>query len=74
VDVRPDFKLPDYNGLSTEIALVERPTPEVDTVIEGLRAERADFKGRRARRRQERLRALRLHGHTRRQAAGRRRG
>ena len=44
VDVRPDFKLPDYTGLVTEITPVEPTDAEVDTVIEGLRAERADFK------------------------------
>lgn len=44
VDVRPEIKLPDYTGLTTEIAAVEPTDAEVDTVIEGLRAERADFK------------------------------
>jgi len=44
VDVRPEIKLPDYTGLVTEIAPVEPTDSEVDTVIEGLRAERADFK------------------------------
>ena len=44
VDVRPDFKLPDYTGLTTEIAPTEPTDAEVDTVIDGLRAERADFK------------------------------
>jgi trigger factor len=44
VDVRPDFTLPDYAGLSTEIAPTEPTEAEIDTVIEGLRAERADFK------------------------------
>lgn len=44
VDVRPEFTLPDYNGLTTEIAPTEPTEAEIDAVIEGLRAERADFK------------------------------
>jgi trigger factor len=44
VDVRPEIKLPDYTGLATEIQPVEPTDAEVATVIEGLRAERADFK------------------------------
>ena len=44
VDVRPEFQLPDYNGFTTEIQPTEPTEAEVDTVIEGLRAERADFK------------------------------
>ena len=44
VDVRPEFTLPDYTGLATEIAPTEATDAEVDTVVQGLRAERADFK------------------------------
>ena len=44
VDVRPEFKLPDYVGIPTESQPVEPLASEVDAVIEGLRAERADFK------------------------------
>ena len=44
VDVQPEFALPDYVGLPTEIAGTEATDAEVDTVIEGLRGERADFK------------------------------
>jgi trigger factor len=44
VDVRPEFTLPDYTGLPTEIAPIEATDAEVDNVIQGLRAERADFK------------------------------
>lgn len=44
VDVRPEFTLPDYSGLPTEVAPTEANDQEVDTVIEGLRAEKADFK------------------------------
>ena len=44
VDVRPEFALPDYVGLPTEIAPTEATDAEVDNVIQGLRAERADFK------------------------------
>ena len=39
VDVRPEFTLPDYNGLPTEIAPTDASDQEVDTVIEGLRAD-----------------------------------
>lgn len=44
VDVRPEIKLPDYTGFVTEVAPSAPTDAEVDTVIEGLRAERADFK------------------------------
>ena len=44
VDVRPEFALPDYTGLETEVQTTEPTGAEVDTVIEGLCAERADFK------------------------------
>lgn len=44
VDVRPEFTLPDYNGIETEVQPTEPSDAEVDGVIEGLRAERADFK------------------------------
>ncbi|ACB76020.1 trigger factor [Opitutus terrae] len=44
VDVRPDFKLPDYVGLPTSVAPSEATEDEVDRVIEGMRAERAEFK------------------------------
>ena len=44
VDVRPDFKLPEYTGLETEVQSAEPTDAEIDTTIEGLRAERADFK------------------------------
>ena len=44
VDVRPAFQLPDYIGLATEVAPAEPTAAEVDTVIDGLRSERADFK------------------------------
>lgn len=44
VDVRPEIKLPDYAGLETEVQPTEPTDAEVDGVIEGLRAERADFK------------------------------
>ena len=44
LDVRPDFQLPEYSGLQTEIAPVEPTDEEVDNVIQGLRSERADFK------------------------------
>jgi trigger factor len=44
LDVRPEFTLPDYVGLPTEIASTEATDAEVENVIQGLRAERADFK------------------------------
>ncbi len=43
VDVRPEFKLPDYTGIATEVRPTEPTDAEVDAVIEGLRADRADF-------------------------------
>ena len=43
VDIRPEFVLPDYSGLKTEVQSTEPTEAEVDTVIESLRAERADF-------------------------------
>jgi trigger factor len=44
VDVRPEFVLPDYVGLPTEVAGADLPETEVDQVIEQMRLERADFK------------------------------
>ncbi|MFO1447673.1 MAG: trigger factor [Opitutaceae bacterium] len=44
LDVRPDFVLPDYTGIPTEVAPVESTEGEVDQVIEQMRLERADFK------------------------------
>jgi trigger factor len=44
VDLRPSFTLPDYAGLLTQILPVEATDAEVDQMIEGMRAERADFK------------------------------
>jgi trigger factor len=44
VDVRPEFTLPDYTDLATEIAPVDPTEAEVTDVIEGLRGERAEFK------------------------------
>ena len=44
LDVRPDFQLPDYNGLPTEVPSTDASDAEVDEVIEGLRSERAEFK------------------------------
>ena len=44
LDVRPDFALPEYVGLATEIAPTEATDAEVDAIIEGMRAERAEFK------------------------------
>ncbi|MBM3852191.1 MAG: trigger factor, partial [Verrucomicrobia bacterium] len=44
VDVRPAFVLPEYRNLPTEILPLEATEAEVERVIEGMRAERADFK------------------------------
>ena len=44
LDIRPQFNLPDYATLKTEVAPVDPTDAELDAVIEGLRAERADFK------------------------------
>lgn len=44
LDVRPEFQLPEYVGLPTEIAPVEPTDTEVENVIQGLRSERADFR------------------------------
>lgn len=44
VDVRPEFPLPDYSALETEIQLVDPTDAEIDGTIEALRGERADFK------------------------------
>jgi trigger factor len=44
VDVRPEFTLPAYADLPTEIAPTETTEAEIAQVIEGLRSDRADFK------------------------------
>lgn len=44
LDVRPEFTLPEYVGLPTEVVSTEATDAEVDAVIEGMRAERAEFK------------------------------
>ena len=44
LDVRPDFKLPDYTDLTTEVGSTDATDAEVDQIIEGLRSERAEFK------------------------------
>ncbi|MDO8540998.1 MAG: trigger factor [Opitutaceae bacterium] len=44
LDVRPDFTVPEYVGLRTEIAPTDPTDAEVESVIQGLRTERADFK------------------------------
>ena len=44
VDVRPDFKLPEYVGIPTKTEPVDPTDAEIDSVVEGLRSEGADFK------------------------------
>ena len=43
VDLRPEFTLPDYIGLPTEVKPAEPTDAEVESVLEAMRAERADF-------------------------------
>ncbi len=44
VDIRPEFKSPEFKGLETEVKPVDVTDAEVDAAIEAMRAERADFK------------------------------
>jgi trigger factor len=44
VDVRPEFTLPDYTGLPTHVPSPEPTDAEVDSVIQAMRSEGADFK------------------------------
>ncbi|MEX2043996.1 MAG: trigger factor [Opitutus sp.] len=44
LDVRPEFAMPEYVGIPTEVAPTDPTDAEVDGVIQGLRSERADFK------------------------------
>jgi trigger factor len=44
IDVRPEFALPDYVGLPTEVQPTDATDAEVDAVIESMRSERAEFK------------------------------
>ena len=44
IDVRPDFVLPEYVGIPTKVAPVEATDAEIDSVIQALRSEGADFK------------------------------
>jgi trigger factor len=44
VDVRPDFALPDYVGLPTHVPPADPTDAEIDSVVQGLRTEGADFK------------------------------
>lgn len=44
VDLRPTFELPNYKGIATQVAPTEPTEAEIDAAIEGIRAERADFK------------------------------
>ena len=44
LDVQPEFSLPAYTDLPTEVAPTDVADAEVTRVIEGLRAARADFK------------------------------
>jgi trigger factor len=44
VDVRPEFTLPDYVGIPTQVDPVDPTEGEIDSVIQALRSEAADFK------------------------------
>jgi len=44
LDVRPEFSLPAYTDLPTEVAPTDVAEAEIARVVEGMRAERADFK------------------------------
>ena len=44
LDVRPEFELPDYGNLETEVAPTDPTDAEIENIIQGLRSERADFK------------------------------
>ena len=43
VDIRPEFTVPEYTGLPTEVSPTEPTAAEINGVIDGLRADRADF-------------------------------
>jgi trigger factor len=44
VDLRPQFELPQYKGLQTVSTPIEPTDAEVETAVQAMRAERADFK------------------------------
>ena len=44
VDVRPEFTMPEYVGIPTKVAPADPTDAEVDSVIQALRSEAADFK------------------------------
>jgi len=44
VDIRPEFTVPDYVGLPTSVESTDATEAEVDSVVQALRSEKADFK------------------------------
>jgi trigger factor len=44
IDVRPEFEMPEYTGLKTEVASTDVTDAEVDAAIDAMRSERAEFK------------------------------
>ena len=44
IDVRPEFEMPEYTGLKTEVASTDVTDAEVDAAIDTMRSERAEFK------------------------------
>ncbi|OHE87227.1 MAG: trigger factor [Verrucomicrobia bacterium RIFCSPLOWO2_12_FULL_64_8] len=44
IDVRPSFEPPEYIGLPTQVQATEATDAEIDSVIDNLRQERADFR------------------------------
>lgn len=44
IDIRPDFEMPEYKGLSAKVGSTEVGDEEIDQMIENIRRERAEFK------------------------------
>lgn len=44
VDVNPSFELPEYKGIETQVAPTEPTDEEITAFVDGMRAERAEFK------------------------------
>lgn len=43
VDLRPDFQMPEYKGLSAKVEAAEVADTEIDQMVENIRRERAEF-------------------------------
>lgn len=44
IDIRPEFELPEYKGLSAKVEAAEVADEEIDQMVENIRRERAEFK------------------------------